>query len=153
MKLTTIQLLVLILTLFNCQPAKKEINISHRATEEFKKANLPFSEAVIVDNVIYLSGQVGSNPHDAMTLVEGGMRAEAKQALENIKQVLEANGSSMENVVKCTVMLADIGEWGDFNEEYIKFFPGEKPARSAFGTSGLALGARVEIECIAVIKD
>ncbi len=153
MKSKAISLVVLAFSLFNCESAKKEVNISHRATEEFKKANLPFSEAVIVDNVIYLSGQVGSNPQDAMTLVEGGMRAEAKQALENIKQVLEANGSSMENVVKCTVMLADIGEWGDFNEEYIKFFPGEKPARSAFGTSGLALGARVEIECIAVIKD
>ena len=137
---------------YSCQPKEKE-DISFVASEEFKKSNLPFSELVIVGNMMYLSGQIGSSPEDPMTLVSGGMRGEARQALENIKRVLEDNGSSMENVVKCTVMLADISEWGDFNAEYVKFFPGNKPARSAFGTNGLALGARLEIECIAVLKN
>lgn len=146
-------LFIVALSLFySCQPKEKE-EISFVASEEFKKSNLPFSELVIVGNVMYLSGQVGSSPEDPMTLVSGGMKAEARQALENIKRVLEDNGSSMENVVKCTVMLADISEWGDFNAEYVKFFPGNKPARSAFGTNGLALGARLEIECIAILKN
>lgn len=130
----------------------QESTVAFRSSEAFKKSNLPFSEAVIVGNVIYLSGQVGSRPDNPMNLVEGGIKSEARQALQNIKNVLEANGSSMENVAKCTVMLADIQEWSDFNSEYVKFFPGNKPARSAFATNGLALNARVEIECIAVIK-
>lgn len=135
----------------SCQP-KKTNEITFITSAEFKKANLPFSEMVIVGNTIYLSGQVGSSMEAPMVLVSGGIKNEARQALENIKHLLESNGSSMENVVKCTVMLADINEWGDFNSEYVKFFPGNKPARSAFATNGLALGARVEIECIAVVK-
>lgn len=138
----------------SCQPQEKNENskISFIASDEFKKANLPFSEAVQVDNIMFLSGQVGSSIEDPMILVDGGIKNEARQALENIKRVLESNGSSMENVVKCTVMLADISEWGEFNSEYVKFFPSNKPARSAFATNGLALGARVEIECIAVVR-
>lgn len=134
-----------------CQQRKTE-DISFIASDEFNKLNLPFSEVVIAGNMMYLSGQVGSTPDNPMTLVQGGVKNEARQALENIKSVLERNGSSLENVVKCTVMLADISEWGDFNTEYVKYFPGKKPARSAFATNGLALGARVEIECIAVLK-
>jgi len=138
-------------SLLACQQ-KQNSEVVFIASDEFKKSNLPFSEVVVVGNMMYLSGQIGSSPDDPMNLVEGGMKNEARQALENIKQVLESNGSSMDNVVKCTVMLADISEWGDFNSEYVKFFPGDKPARSAFATNGLALGARVEIECIAVVN-
>jgi 2-iminobutanoate/2-iminopropanoate deaminase len=111
--------------------------------------NLPFSEAVRVGNMIYLSGQIGNMP-GAMKLAPGGVQAEAKQAMENIKTSLEAHGYSMANIVKCTAMLADMSEWGAFNDVYKTFFSGHYPARSAFGASGLALGARVEIECIAV---
>jgi 2-iminobutanoate/2-iminopropanoate deaminase len=110
--------------------------------------NLPFSEAVRVGNTIYLSGQIGNMP-GAMKLAPGGMQAEARQAMENIKTSLEAHGYSMANIVKCTAMLADMSEWGAFNDVYKTFFTGHFPARSAFGASGLALGARVEIECIA----
>lgn len=137
---------------FSCSQPQKGTSVSFKSSDDFKKSNLPFSEAVVVGNMMYLSGVVGNPPDNTMALVEGGIKAEARQALENMKVVLENNGSSMENVVKCTVMLADISEWATFNEEYVKFFPGEKPARSAFGTTGLALGARVEIECIAVIR-
>jgi 2-iminobutanoate/2-iminopropanoate deaminase len=111
---------------------------------------LPFSEAVKVGNTLYLSGQIGNVP-GSLKLVPGGIQAEAKQALENIKTSLEAHGYSMSNIVKCTAMLADMGEWGAFNDVYKTFFtPGHFPARSAFGAAGLAIGARVEVECIAV---
>ena len=72
--------------------------------------------------------------------------------MENIKRTLEKYGSSMDQVVKCTVMLADISEWDDMNEVYGTYFPKNKPARSAFGTSGLAMGARLELECLAIVK-
>ena len=80
----------------------------------------------------------------------GGVAAETRHALANIGAVLARHGSSIDRVVKVTVMLADMGEWSAMNVEYIKFFAQHLPARSAFGTSGLAFGARVEIECIAL---
>lgn len=111
---------------------------------------LPFSEAVRVRDTLYLSGQVGIAP-GTMKLVPGGMKEEARQTMENIRTSLEANGFSMSNVVKCTVMLADISEWAAFNEVYRTFFTAPFPARSALGANGLALGARVEVECIAAV--
>ncbi len=111
-------------------------------------ADLPFSDAVRVGNTLYLSGQVGVMP-GKMELVSGGMAAESRQALKNIRTVLKANNYAMSDVVKCTVMLADMSQWGAFNEVYKSFFTRPYPARSAFGASGLALGAQVEIECIA----
>lgn len=136
----------------SCRPKQSNEEIKFIASAEFKKQNLPFSEGVMVGNTFYLSGQVGTLPGGDI-LVEGGIKDEAKQMLENIKDLLEQNGSSLEDVVKCTVMLADISEWADFNSVYVQYFPNDKPARSAFGTSGLALGARVEMECVAVIKN
>jgi 2-iminobutanoate/2-iminopropanoate deaminase len=115
-------------------------------------SNLPFSEAVRAGNLVFLSGQVGVVP-GTTTLAEGGIKPEARQALENIKRILGANGYAMSDLVKCTVMLADIAEWADFNEVYAGFFNGRFPARSAFAASGLALGARVEVECIAAVSD
>lgn len=150
MKITTFLLFGFLL--LSCQTKQSDEKIKFIASAAFKQANLPFSEMVIVGNMMYLSGQVGSKTEDPMTLVAGGIKAEAKQMLENIKTLLEQNGSSLDQVVKCTVMLADISEWQDFNSVYVQYFPNEKPARSAFGTSGLALGARVEMECIAVIN-
>jgi 2-iminobutanoate/2-iminopropanoate deaminase len=112
-------------------------------------ATLPFSEAVRVGNMIYLSGQIGVVPGE-LKLVQGGIQAETRQTLENIKSTLARNGVSMDNVVKCLVMMADMSEWAKMNEAYVTFFPNNKPARSSLGASGLALNARVEIECIAV---
>jgi 2-iminobutanoate/2-iminopropanoate deaminase len=113
-------------------------------------ATLPFSEAVRVGNTVYLSGQIGVVP-GSLKLVSGGIKAEARQTMENIKTSLEAHGYAMGNIVKCTVMLADMAEWVAFNEIYKTFFTSRFPARSAFGANGLALGARVEVECIAVV--
>ncbi len=115
-------------------------------------AGLPFSEAVRVGNVLYLSGQMGIVP-GSTRLVTGGIREEAKQALMNIRATLEAHGLTMRDVAKCTIMLADISEWQVFNEVYKGFFEPPYPVRSALGANGLALGARVEVECVAVIGE
>ncbi len=111
---------------------------------------LPFSEAVRVGDLVFLSGQLGIAPGN-MKLVPGGIKEQATQTLQNIKSTLEAHGYSMSQLVKCTVMLADMSEWGEFNEVYKTFFNGRYPARSAMGVNGLALGAKVEVECIAAV--
>lgn len=110
----------------------------------------PFSESVRVGNLILLSGQIGTDASGK--LVSGGIAAETKQTLDNIKHALERQGSSLDNVVKCTVMIADIKEWGEMNKVYVTYFNKNLPARSALGANGLALGAKVEIECIATVK-
>lgn len=115
-------------------------------------AELPFSEAVRVGHLLYLSGQVGVDPETG-ELAPGGIRAETRQTMENIGRTLRRHGSSMERVVKCTVFLADMGEWSAMNEVYVTFFPEHRPARSAMGASGIALGARVEIDCIGVVGE
>lgn len=113
-------------------------------------AGLPFSEAVRVGDMLYLSGQVGVLP-GTLDLAPGGIAEETRQTMDNIRRVLEANGSSLSRVIKCTAMLADIGEWSEMNAVYTTYFPEHPPARSAFGANGLALGARVEIECWATV--
>lgn len=110
--------------------------------------SLPFSEAVQVGGMLYLSGQEGIEP-GTLKLVPGGLKEETRQTMSNIRTTLEAHGYSMRDVVKCTVMLADISRWAEFNEVYRTFFVDRYPARSALGTNGLALGAQVEVECIA----
>ena len=111
--------------------------------------DLPFSEAVRVGDTLYLSGQIGNVP-GTLELVPGGLEEEARQVMENIRTSLETHGYAMSDLVKCTVMLTDIAEWPAFNEVYKSFFVDRYPARSAFGVNGLAVGARVEVECIAV---
>jgi reactive intermediate/imine deaminase len=113
---------------------------------------LPFSEAVRVGDMLYMSGQIGNVP-GTTELVPGGIAEETRQTLENVRAVLERHGSSLDRIVKCTIFLADIDEWPRMNEVYVTFFGEKKPARSAMAGSGLALGARVEIDCIAVIGD
>jgi 2-iminobutanoate/2-iminopropanoate deaminase len=108
----------------------------------------PFSPAVRVGNMLYLAGEIGTDTTGKV--VSGGIQAEARQALNNIKRTLEASGSNLNRVVKCTVFMADMKEWPAMNEIYATYFKEHFPARSAFGTTGLALNARVEIECIAV---
>lgn len=109
----------------------------------------PFSDAVRVDDILYLSGAIGTD--STGRVVAGGIGPETRQTLENIKATLARNNLTMTNVVKCTVMLVDIKEWPAMNEVYRTYFPGSKPARSAFAGTGLALNARVEIECLAAI--
>lgn len=107
----------------------------------------PFSPAVRVNGLIFLAGKLGTDASGK--LAPGGVQAETRQALQNIRAELERQGGSMDRMVKCTVLLADIAEWGAMNEAYAPFFPGNKPARTAVAVRGLPLDARVEIECIA----
>ncbi len=123
--------------------------IFHKSHEP-KKSEAPFSDAVQVGGVYFLSGQIGMD-QTTRKLVGGGIKAETKQTLENIKAVLEHHNMSMDNVVKCTVILADIEDFSAFNEVYKAYFP-LKPARTTFAAKGLAVGAKIEIECIAVKK-
>jgi len=110
---------------------------------------LPFSAAVRVGDMLYLSVALGNLP-GTLTLAPGGIAAEAKQAMDNIGRVLASCGLSFADIVKCTIMLADMGEWRAFNEVYVTYFAaGRLPARTAFGATGLALGARVEVEALA----
>jgi 2-iminobutanoate/2-iminopropanoate deaminase len=108
----------------------------------------PYSPAVQVDNTIWLSGMVGVSDG---RLVAGGIQAETRQTLENIRSTLAELGATMDDVVKCTVFLVDIKEWAALNEVYATFFPRHKPARSALGVAGLPFDARIEIECMAVL--
>jgi 2-iminobutanoate/2-iminopropanoate deaminase len=112
---------------------------------------LPFSEAVRVGSMLYLSGSIGID--GTGTLVPGGIEAETRQALANMGAALARHGSSLDHVIRCLVMLADMGEWGAMNEVYVEQFTKHLPARSALGASGLAMGARIEIECIAVVAE
>lgn len=114
-----------------------------------ENVDLPFSAAVRAGDTLYLSGMIGNVP-GTLELAPGGIRGQTRQALENIEATLEHVGSSMDNVVKCTVFLADMSEWQAMNEVYVTFFE-KMPARSAFGASGLALDGRLEIECIATM--
>lgn len=118
------------------------------AGAQAQERRLPFSEAVQAGPLLFLSGMLGNKP-GSMELVPGGIQAETRATMEKIRAAVERHGSSMDQVVKCTVFLADMEEWAAMNEVYIEFFPGRPPARSAVEVAGLALGARVEIECIA----
>jgi 2-iminobutanoate/2-iminopropanoate deaminase len=110
----------------------------------------PFSEAVRAGNIVFLSGMLGTD--STGRLAPGGVGPETRQTLENIRAALARNGLTMNDVVKCTVFLADIAEWGAMNQVDTTFFPESKPARSAVGGTTLVRNARVEIECIAAIR-
>jgi reactive intermediate/imine deaminase len=114
-----------------------------------KAAGLPFSDAVRVGDHLYLSGALGAEP-GTMKVVPGGIEAETRQTMQNIARTLEQNGLSFDDVFKCTVFLADMKLWPAFNKVYMEYFKPERlPARSAFGVNGLALGALLELECVA----
>ncbi|MFT4606131.1 MAG: 2-iminobutanoate/2-iminopropanoate deaminase [Rhodothermales bacterium] len=149
----TLPLLFLLFTACqqNADYAPAGAQVEHLNTPEYREMGVPFSEAVRVDNMLYLSGQVGNTP-GAFVLVEGGIEGETRQTMDNIVAALGRYGSSMDEVVKCTVFLADMAEWGAMNEVYRTYFPENPPARSAVGATGLALDARVEIECFAALR-
>ncbi|WDI31717.1 Rid family hydrolase [Hyphococcus flavus] len=109
----------------------------------------PFSSAVVVDGVIYLSGEIGVD-YKTMTLVEGGVGPETQQIFKNYAATLDQVGASLSDIVKCTVFLDDMSQYAKMNTAYADALPEPKPARSTFGVDGLALGAALEIECLAV---
>jgi 2-iminobutanoate/2-iminopropanoate deaminase len=150
MKNTLTSVIAVASGLFAGSVAAAPASVEYLNSGKVLSGNVPFSEAVRVGDLVFLSGQLGITP-GSMKLVEGGIKEQARQTMQNIKSTLEAHGYSMKNLVKCTVFLADMSEWGTFNEVYRTFFDGPFPARSAMGVNGLALGARVEVECIAAV--
>ena len=158
MKSTPLAAAAVTLGLCACQPPTPDAtaatqagpDVEYLSTPEFAARGLPFSEAVRVGSMLYLSGQLGTVPGTGQR-ISGGIQPETRRTLENIKAVLERYGSSMDRIVKCTIMIDDMAEWPAMNEIYVEFFPGPKPVRSAFGADGLALGAAVEIECWATV--
>jgi 2-iminobutanoate/2-iminopropanoate deaminase len=117
--------------------------------ESLAGLRLPFAESARVGDMLYLSGQIGIDANGR--LVPGGIRAEARQMMDNIGEALVRGGSSFERVVLCTVALADMQDWPAFNEVYREYFKSHLPARMAYGSNGLALGARVEMQCNAFV--
>lgn len=111
--------------------------------------DLPFSAAVRAGDMLYLSGELGTKKGK---LVAGGIEAETRQLMDNIGATLARTGSSFDHVVQCTVALADIAEWPAFNAIYRTYFRKPFPARMAYASGGLALGARVEVQCTAVVE-
>ncbi len=137
----------IILTLFlSCQQSSGTITFYE--SHEPKKQNAPFSDAVEVNGMLFLAGQIGMD-HSVRKVVPGGIKAETKQTIENIKAVLEHHDSSLDRVVKCMVILSDINDFAAFNEVYTQYFP-NKPARTTFAAAGLAANAKIEIEVIAI---
>ncbi|XP_040210700.1 2-iminobutanoate/2-iminopropanoate deaminase isoform X3 [Rana temporaria] len=118
-----------------------------RNAPDFKEI---FSQAVVVDKTMYVSGQLGMDPASGQ-LVPGGVKSEAKQALVNMGEILKAAGCDYSNVVKTTVLLADINDFNDVNEVYKQFFQINHPARAAFQVAALPKGGRVEIEAVAIL--
>ena len=135
----------LFFALLSCSQKTSDITF-HESHEPLKK-EAPFSDVVETDDLLFLSGQVGMD-HSTRTLVSGGIEKETEQCIKNIKAVLEHHGSSLDKVVKCTVILSDINDFAAFNSVYRQYFT-NKPARTTFAASGLAVNASIEIDVIA----
>ena len=120
-------------------------------TEKAPKAIGPYSQAICTDNVVYTAGQIGLDPA-TMELVQDGVEAQTRQALTNLKHVLESADSGLNFVVKTTVFLQDMRDFANMNMVYTEFFPENAPARSTVQVAGLPKGALVEIECIALLS-
>jgi len=128
--------------------SQEQLKIVFHESHEVKKRTAPFSDVVEAGNLFFLAGQIGMD-HGTRTMVEGGIMTETERTINNIKDVLQHHGLSLNNVVKCTVILSTMDDFASFNEVYSKYFT-KKPARTTFAASGLARNAKVEIDVIAV---
>lgn len=142
----TIFLFILVLALSSCIKNKSQYPVFHVSHEE-SRADAPFCDAVETEQLLFLTGQIGKN-HKTGQLVNGGVEAETKQVILNIREVLEHHKLGLSDVVKCTVILRDINDFSHFNKVYTQYFT-NKPARTTFAASGLAGGASIEIEVVA----
>ncbi len=142
---SVVPIVLLMMYAFGCQQTSNEV-IFHKS-QEATKQDAPFSDVVESHGFLFLSGQIGIN-HETRTLVQGGIEAETRQCIENIKTVLEYHKSSLDQVVKCTVILKNMDDFAVFNKIYKEYFP-NKPARTTFAASGLAVNANIEIDVIA----
>lgn len=134
---------LLLLSVISCEERSE---ITFHKSHDANRHNAAYSDAVEVDGLLFLTGQIGTNPV-TRKLAEGGIKAQTRQVIENIKTVLEHHNTSLDNVVKCTVILADINDFSAFNEVYTTYFP-KKPARTTFAAANLAANAMIEIDVI-----
>ncbi|HJL80305.1 MAG: Rid family hydrolase [Gammaproteobacteria bacterium] len=137
--------------LFSFKVLAEDISIEHFSSEQTVKQDFPFSDAVRVDNTVYISGMIGED--DKGNLVEGGIVPEAHAVMKKMGNILDHFSLGYDDVVKCLVMIDDISEWSMFNSVYVQYFDKPYPARSAFGADGLAGSASFELECIAHIQN
>ncbi|MAU16438.1 MAG: reactive intermediate/imine deaminase [Muricauda sp.] len=145
------QYAILLLCLAGFAPtacAQESTELIFHKSHEPKKQNAPYSDAVQAGNMYFLAGQVGMD-HTTRTLVKGGIQAETEQAIKNIEAVLEQHDMTLDNVVKCTVILANIEDFAAFNEIYTQYFT-KKPARTTFAAKAIAANGAIEIDVIAV---
>ena len=115
--------------------------------------SVPYSESVQVGDMLYISGQIANLEDDYNKIIEGGIRPQVNQTMKNIKTILEKHNATMDDIVKCTCILANGDDWGVMSEEYVKYFKKHKPARTTFGGAELGDDILVEIECIAKLKN
>ena len=132
-----------------CQDPKGNKPVYHPHNLE----SVPYSESVLVDGMLYISGQIGNDARDYNMIAEGGLRPQVRQAMNNIKSILMKHDATMDDIVKCTCILANGDDWGAMSEEYVKFFEKHKPARTTFGGAELGDDILVEIDCIAKISN
>lgn len=142
--LSVLSVLLVLLVLSGCAPQRRIIS-----TDKAPKALAVYSQGVEVGNTLYLAGQIGLDPA-TRKLVEGGVQAETRRAIENCRAVLEAAGYSLKDVVQVQVLLADIGDYQAMNEVYASYFQENPPARAAYAAAALPGGAQVEILMTAV---
>jgi 2-iminobutanoate/2-iminopropanoate deaminase len=128
--------------------AQEKTELIFHQSHEPKKQKAPFSDVVKAGNLYFLAGQIGMD-HSTRTLVSGGIQGETRQAIQNISEVLAQHGMTLDNVVKCTVILANIEDFAAFNEIYTQYFT-QKPARTTFAAKDLAANGQIEIDVIAV---
>ena len=128
--------------------AQESTELIFHPSHEEKKQKAPFSDVVQAGNIYFLAGQIGMD-HSTRTMVEGGIKAETEQVIKNIQAVLKQHDMTLDQVVKCTVILSTMDDFGAFNEVYSQYFT-KKPARTTFAASGLARNAKIEIEALAI---
>ncbi len=120
------------------------------ATSKAPKAIGPYSQAVVYNNIVYCSGQIALDP-ESMTVVDGGIEAQAKQVMKNLEEVLLEAGSNFSKVIKCSIFLDDMNDFGTVNEIYGSFFEVNPPARETVAVQTLPKNVLVEISCIAYV--
>jgi len=141
---------LLIASLYACNTRQQENSGKKRIiTLENTPSKRPYSPAVEVNNMLFVSGQVATDVSTGK-LIEGGIEEQTRKTLSNLRNIIQNSGYAMENVVRCTVLLSDISFYGTMNQIYMEFFPADPPARMAFAVKDLPLGALIEIDAIAV---
>ena len=141
--------IVLLFGVLSCNNSKQNETIYH----SHRLDSVPYSESVQVGDMLYISGQIANLENNYNKIVEGGIRPQVNQTMKNIKTILEKHDATMDDIVKCTCILADGDDWGVMSEEYVKYFKKHKPARTTFGGADLGDDVLVEIECIAKLNN